>query len=155
MNNIIYGIALAATLITPIGTYAETVNDDLFVQIPISDYVILTNQIHAMWTQVHSTEQGRVGIHGSRVGRIVDVENKTVTFEYSDGYKYTDKMSNSDIRKFVPKSGTNETVKTNRHKRARPQGMSDAQWEFVQKADMISAKRKELIRKTSNVSGEK
>lgn len=142
MNNIINIISLATILITPIGTVAETVNDDLYVQIPVSDYVILTNQIHAMWIQAHSTESGRVGIHGSRVGRVVDAENKKITLEYEDGYKHVIGMSVHDLRQFAPDLFTNRNAAvSNPTKRTRPRRMSDAQWEFVQKTDAVKSKR--------------
>jgi hypothetical protein len=148
MNNIINIISLATTLITPIGTIAETVDDDLYVQIPVGDYVILTNQIHAMWVQANSTESGRVGIHGHRVGRVIDADNKKITLEYADGYRHVSEMSVKDLRQFVPDLFTNRNATvSNPIKRTRPRRMSDAQWEFIQKTDAMRSKRENSEKK--------
>lgn len=133
MNNIIYSLALATTLITPLGTTAETVNDEMFVQLPAAEYVALTNQIYAMWHYANSTEQGRVSLHGKRVSRIIDTKSKTVILEYADGYKYIESMKPQEIREIEPKKTPTPTP------RKKPVHMSDEQWKFVQKADMISS----------------
>jgi lipopolysaccharide export LptBFGC system permease protein LptF len=134
MHNIIHSLALASALITPLGTIAETVNDEQFVQIAISDYIALTNQIHAMWIYANSTEQGRVSLHGKRVSRIIDTESKTVTLEYADGYRFIESMKPQEVRQIEPKK---ETAPTPRKK---PSHMSDEQWKFVQRAETISSK---------------
>lgn len=133
MHNIIHSLALATALITPLGTIAETVNDEQFVQISIFDYIALTNQIRAMWTYANSTEQGRVSLHGKRVSRIIDAESKTMTLEYSDGYKFIESMKPQVVRDAEPKKATAPTL------RKKPPHMSDEQWKFVQKTDMISS----------------
>ena len=138
MFNVISGIILATTLITPIGTNAETVNDEMQVLIPYSDYVILTNRIYSMWAMANSTENGRVSMHGARTRRTVDVEEKTVTLEYSDGYIYIEHMKQQKSSTIVPHTNTTATAKS---KPRRPKHMSDAQWEFVQKNSSKERKR--------------
>ena len=139
MHDIIYSLALAATLVTPLGTIAESVNDEQFVQIPISDYVILTNKIYSMWSYANSTEQGRSRLHGKRISRTVDAESKVIVYEYADGYKYIDQMKPHEVRQFVPQTNTTTTTVI---KRTKPNGMSDEQWEFVRKrSDTISAQK--------------
>lgn len=132
MNSLIHAIALASVIVTPIGTFAETVQDDMFVKIPIADYEALTNKIQSMWTYANSTEDGRVGLHGKRVSRIVNDSDKTVTLEYSDGYRFVDRMKPSDLAKSPSKLKSASP-------RRKPAHMSDAQWEFVQKTEMISS----------------
>lgn len=134
MNNIIYSLALATTLITPLGTTAETVNDEMFVKLPYAEYVALTNQIYAMWHYANSTEQGRISLHGKRISRIIDTKSKIVILEYADGYKYIESMKPQEVRQIEPKK---ESAPSPRKK---PSHMSDKQWQFVQRAEMISSK---------------
>ena len=139
MHNIIYSLVLATTLITPLGTIAETVKDEQFVQISISDYVAMTNKVYYMWVYAHSTEQGRVSLHGKRVSRTVDVESKVIVYEYADGYKYIEQMKPQEVRQFVTQTNATETTVI---KRTKPKRMSDEQWEFVKKrSDTISAQK--------------
>lgn len=130
MFNVISCIILAATLITPIGTNAETVNDEQFVQISVGDYVILTNKIYTMWEYANATEQGRVSLHGNRVSRTVDTESKTVTFVYADGYIFIERMKTQRSSAIVPHTNTTATATSRLMKR--PKHMSDAQWKFIQ-----------------------
>lgn len=138
MHNIIHSLTLATTLITPIGTIAETVNDEQFVQISIADYVALTNQIHAMWSYANSTDQRRVSLHGKRVSRIIDTESKTITFEYADGYKFIEPMKPQEVRQIDTNKSTT-SLPRKKLPRKKPAHMSDEQWKFVQKTETISS----------------
>lgn len=57
------------------------------------EYAMLTGNVAKVWAALNSTLDGRQKLHGKQTKTIVDKETASVTTEYADGYRHTEKMA--------------------------------------------------------------
>lgn len=94
------------------------------------EYAMLTGNVAKVWAALNSTLDGRQKLHGKQTKTIVDKETASVTTEYADGYRHTEKM----VKRTPPKPPA--AVPRGKAKAAaerKPANISARHWEMRQR----------------------